>query len=154
MLSSARRPSGTLAVTLLALGALVAGSAGTSPATAQEQGDDEPADECVIPGPPHPDMSEEDRALMRRARGTDAVQSVAVEGRELEMARVGTGRFARWNCGHDLILVVEERSQGPAVELSTYHYQDEYTVVRWKLWMDEDVDPTAGGRRGEDPGGR
>lgn len=157
MLASVRRPTGVLAGTLLALGACLAASAVASPAAAQETDDDdraEAADECVIPGPPHPDMSEEDRALVRQARGTDAVETVTVDGRELEMARVGSGRFARWNCVHDLILAVEERSQGPPVELSTYHYQDEYTVTRWRLWMQEGVGPAGGGRRDDDPGRR
>lgn len=158
MPASLRLPSGSPVTAILALGALLSAGAVGSPAAAQEEGDDGPAaraaDECVIPGPPHPDMSEEDRALVRQARGTDAVETVTVDGRELEMARVGSGRFARWNCVHDLLLVVEERSQGPVVELSTYHYQDEYTVTRWRLWMQEGIGPASGGRRGEDPEGR
>lgn len=136
---------------LLAAAALVAAAPPASPAAAQEE-DAEAADECVIPGPPHPDMAEEDRALVRRARGTSAVETVTVDGRELAMARVGTGRFARWSCRHDLLLVVEERSQGPPVKLSTFHYGDEYTVTRWRLWMQEGVEPASGGRE-RDPGG-
>lgn len=153
MAPSAHLPSGSTVATMLALGAFLAGSAGLAPAAAQETDDDGAADECVIPGPPHPDMSEDDRELVRRARGTDAVETIGYEGRELDMARVGSSRFARWDCSRNLLLVLEERSQGPPVELSAFHYQDEYTVTRWKLWMDEEIGPASGGRD-RDPGPR
>lgn len=152
-------PSHRTAGRILALLALACLVGAPSAAEAQEgegeQPTDRAADECVLPGPPHPNMSEADRKLMQKAMGTSAVDTVTYDGRQLLMARVGDERFARWNCRHDLLLVVERRRNGPAVKLRSYTYADEYTVTRWRLWMQEGIGPTSGGRRGDrEPGGR
>lgn len=133
------------AVLLLALGALY----GAPDALAAQEQEEEPsgdaaADPCYIPGPPHPNMSENDRKLLEKARGTSSIETVAVDGRQIPMARVGSSRFARWNCQHDLELVVELRTNGENVKLNTYAYSDEYSVSRWRLWIQQGIGPTSG----------
>lgn len=133
------------AVLLLALGAL-AGAPDALAAQEQEEpsSDTAAADPCYIPGPPHPNMSEQDRKLLEKARGTSSIETVTVDGRKIPMARVGSSRFARWNCQHDLELVVELRRNGENIKLETYGYSDEYSVSRWRLWIQQDIGPTSG----------